>query len=80
MTRTEGNGEKPHFWGSNLGPLGPDLGCQVFFLRILASSVTRYHGQLSSYTTSRKTNDPIMKKFSDGRADRWTDRQTRVIL
>ena len=33
------------------------------------SSVTRYHGQLSSCTISKKTNDPILRKLSDGRTD-----------
>ena len=41
----------------------------------LASSGTRYHGQLSSCTISEKNNDPILTKRSDGRADR----RTRVI-
>ena len=42
------------------------------------SSVTRYHGQLSSCTISEKTNDPILRKLSDGRTetDRLTDGQT----
>ena len=37
-----------------------------FFFKNLASSVTRYHSQLSSYITSEKTNDPL----TDGRMDR----------
>ena len=37
-----------------------------FFFKNLASLVTRYHGQLSSCTTE-KTNDPILRKLSDGR-------------
>ena len=36
-------------------------------------SVTRYHGQLSSCTISEKTNDPILRKLSDGRTDGQTD-------
>ena len=50
-----------------------------FFSNNLASSVTRYHSQLSSCTISEKTNDPILIKFSDGRTDGGTDIQTRVI-
>ena len=42
----------------------------------LTLSVTRYHGQLSSCTISEKTNDPIFRKFSDGRTDGQTDKQT----
>ena len=59
------------------------------------TSVTRYHGQLSSCTISEKTNTPILRKLSDGQTDGWVDgrvgwwtdrradkktnRQTRVI-
>ena len=45
-----------------------------FFFKKLALSVTRYHGQLSSCTISENTNDPILRKISDGR----TDGQTRT--
>ena len=38
-----------------------------FFFKNLTSSVTRYNGQLSSCTISEKTNDPILRKLSDGR-------------
>ena len=34
--------------------------------------------QLSSCTISEKTNDPILRKLSDRRTDRWTDRRTDV--
>ena len=52
-------------------------GCQFFFffLKNLAPSVTRYHGQLSSCTIE-KINDSILRKLSDGRMDGWTDGQT----
>ena len=76
MIQTQGNGEKPHF-GPDLGRLGSNLGCKNYFLsKNLASSVTRYHGHLSSCTISEKTNDPILRKFSDGRIDGRTDGQT----
>ena len=39
----------------------------IFCKKNLASSVTRYHGQLSSCTIPEKTNDPILRKFSDRR-------------
>ena len=52
-------------------------------LKNLASSVTRYYGQLSLRKVSEKTNDPILRKFSDGRTDgrmhRETNRRLRVI-
>ena len=37
----------------------------------MALSVTRYYGQLSSCTIPEKTNDPILRKLSDG----WIDGQ-----
>ena len=40
-----------------------------FFFKNLAPSVTRYHGQLLSSTISEKTNDPILRKLTDGRTD-----------
>ena len=49
----------------------------------MASSVSRCHGQLSLCKILEKTNDPILKKFNerwmDGRTDRLTDMQTRVL-
>ena len=79
MIQTQGNGEKPHF-GPDLGRLGSNLGCKNYFLsKNLASSVTRYHGHLSSCTISEKTNDPILRKFSDdGWMDGRTDRRAKV--
>ena len=44
-----------------------------FFLKNLASSVTRYHGQLSSCIITEKINDPILKEFSDRRTEGQTD-------
>ena len=40
-----------------------------FFFKNMALSVTRCHGQLSSCRTSVKTNDPILRKLSDGRTE-----------
>ena len=48
----------------------------IFFFKNLSLSVTRYHGQLSLCTISEKTNDPILRKLSDGRTYRRTDRPT----
>ena len=42
-----------------------------FFFKNLASSGTRYHGQLSSFKISEKTSN--LEKFSNGRTDRQTD-------
>ena len=46
-----------------------------FFFKNLASLATRYHSQLSSCTIPAKTNDPVLRKLSEGR----THRRTRVI-
>ena len=43
------------------------------FFKNLAPSVTRYYGQLSSCTISEKTNNPILRKLSDGQTDRQRD-------
>ena len=59
-----------------LGPILAHLAqiwAAVFFFKNLAPSVTRNRGQLSSCTISEKTNDPILRKLSDGRKDRRTD-------
>ena len=50
-----------------------------FFFKNLASSVTRYDGQLSSCTISERTNDPILRKLSVGRTDGEMDRRKKVI-
>ena len=74
MNQTRENCKKPSF-GPNFGPFDSNS-ANEFFFKNLALSVTRYHGQLSSCTISEKTNDPILRKLSDGWTDRPTDRQT----
>ena len=59
-----------------LGPLLTHLAkiwTTNFFFKNLAPPVPRYYGQLSSCTILEKTNDPILRKLSDGRADGQTD-------
>ena len=46
-----------------------------FFFKNLATSVTRFYGQLSSCIISEKTNDRILRKFSDGRTNGRVNRQ-----
>ena len=46
IIQTQENDTKIHF-GPDLDPLGPNSGRQFFFTN-MASSVTRYHGELSS--------------------------------
>ena len=55
MIQTQEYCEKPHF-GPDSGSFGPNLGCPIFFFffKHLASSVTRYHGQVSSCKISEK--------------------------
>ena len=71
MIQTKTNGGKHHF-----GPLGPNSGHQTFFLKIWLHQsldiMVNYHVQ----TTSEKTNDPILRKLSNGRPGRRTDGQT----
>ena len=57
---------------SGFGPFDPNSSCQFFFN--LALSDTRYHGQQSSCTISEKTNDPILRKLSDGQRDRGAEK------
>ena len=71
MNQTSENGKKPSF-GPNFGPFCPIRATFFFFFffqKLLASSVTRYHGQLSSCTISEKTDNLILTKLSDGRTD-----------
>ena len=72
IIQNQENGKKNNF-RPDLGPLGPNSDCQFFFLKNLASSVTRYHGQLSSCIITEKINDPILKEFSDRRTEGQTD-------
>ena len=64
------NSKKNGHFGPDLSPLGPNSDCH-FLKKNLTSSVTRYHGQLSSCKILEKTNDSILRKFSD----RWMDQQ-----
>ena len=60
MKQMSENGKRPSFkpnFALNSG--------HHFFLKNLALSITRYHGQLSSCTISDKTKDPILRKLSD---------------
>ena len=68
INQTCENGKKPSF-RPHLAQIRTN---NFFFFKNLASSVTRYHGQSSS-TISEKTNDSILKKFSDGRTDGQVD-------
>ena len=63
--------------GSILAHLVKIPAAKFFFLENPTPSFARYNGQLSSYITSEKTNDWILRKPSDERRDgQRTDRQT----
>ena len=74
MNQTSENRKKPSF-GSFLA----QIWATKFYSQNLALSVTRYHGQLSSYTISEKTNNPIFRKLSDRWMGGQTDGRRRVI-
>ena len=61
------------WFGAWFRPVGPKFGPHFFF-KNLTSSVTRNHGQLSSYTIWEKTDDPFLRKLSYGRMDGQTDK------
>ena len=71
ITPTWENSKKPSF-RPNFGTVGPNFGCKSFFQESGFINVTRYLGQLSSRTISEKTNDPFLRKLSDGRTDGQT--------
>ena len=76
MNPTWENSKKPSF-GANFDTFGPNSSCQfIFFFKNMASSVVRYHGQLSSCTVWEKNNDPILRKLGDGRTCGRTDEPT----
>ena len=64
MIQTQENGKKPLFV-PDLGPLSPNSGCQFFFSKIWLRKPLD-HGLLASCTISKKTNDPILRKLSEG--------------
>ena len=67
MNQTWENGKK--IFGPDFDRFSPNSGHQNIFFMNLASSVPKYHGQLSSCTISEKTTDPILRKVSDGRTN-----------
>ena len=72
IIQTQENSEKPHF-GPDLGLLGPNSVHIFFFFFFPKNLVTRYNGQLSSHTISGESNDPILRKLSEGQTKGRTD-------
>ena len=66
--------KKKTYFGPDLCPLVQNVGSHIFFVKYLDLSVTRYPGQLSSCTILKKLNDPILRKFRDGRTHGRIDR------
>ena len=75
MTQTQENGEKPCF-GPDLGTLGPNSGHQFFFLKIWLCQSLDIMVSYHHVKYKKKTNDPILKKFTDGGMDERTDGHT----
>ena len=75
MIQTQENGKKTLFWGS-FWYVRLKFRLPKIFFKNLASSVSRYDGQLLSCTMPEKTNDPIFIELSYGRTYKQTDRQT----
>ena len=73
MSKLEKMAKKTSF-GPDFGSFGPVSGRQFFFFKNLASSVTRYHSY-HHVQYQKKTNDPILRKRSDGHTDGRTDGQ-----
>ena len=76
MNQTWENEKKSSF-GPDFGPFSPNSGRQNLFPKNLDLLVTRYHGQVSSYTISEKNNDAILRKLSNRRTDGQKDRQMK---
>ena len=74
MIQTQENDEKPHF-GPDLDSMDTNSVCKFFFLDQSLDIMVNYH----RIQYHKKINDPILRKLSEGRTDRRTDKRTRVI-
>ena len=71
MKQTWENSKKAKF-----GP--PNFFFSEIWLRQSLDIMVSYHHAQSSGPILEKTNDPILRKLSDGRTDGQTDKQTRA--
>ena len=60
--------KQTHFW-PDLGLLGPNADCQFFFSKIWLCQSMKFARKMIM-ALSEKTNDLILRKFSDGHIDR----------
>ena len=67
----------PSFW-ARFRMVGPKFGLRKHFHKNMVLPVTRYPGHLSSCTISEKTNNPVLRRLSEGHTDGLMGRQTRV--
>ena len=80
MNQTWENSKKNLVLGLILAYLAKIWATNFFFSqKNLAPSVPRYYGQLSSCTISEKTDNPILRKLSDGGTNGPTDGRSDFI-
>ena len=74
MSQVSEKGKKPHF-GSDFGPLDPNLGHHFFFQK---SGFLRHYISWSAIImyNIKKTNNSIFRKRSEGQMHWWRDKQT----
>ena len=72
MNQTWETGEKPSF-APDFGPFGPNLDCQFFFSNIWLPQSLDIMVSFQHVQYQKKTNDPILRKLSDGQTDRGTE-------
>ena len=78
MIQTQANGEKPYS-GPDLGPLNPNLSHHFFSWKIWLCQSLDIMIRYQNVKYEKKTNDSILRTFSNGWTDaQTTDRQTDV--
>ena len=73
-----GQFEKPHF-GPDLDPLDPSSIHQFFFSKTWLRKSLDVMVKYRDVKYQKKTNDPILKKFSDGQTDRQTKSKSDFV-
>ena len=84
MNQTWENSKKPSF-ESDFGLFGTNLAHQLlffflfFFSKIWLRQSLDFMDSYYHVQYQKKTNDPLLRKTSDRRTGRWTDKRMRVI-